>query len=131
MHQCGWQLVWSLTLLCYVLSSKYRLFKHEGYCIWDYDTFSLMSTYREYIPNTCTKLYFPDDYGNTLYMNTRPVAKGDITIGVYTDDLCTNPSKLTLQEYIQMFYEIKGDSEQGQKVARAWTKGNTTCQWRE
>lgn len=81
-----------------------------------------MSTYRETLPNSCKQLHLPDHNGNYLYMNIRPIAQGDITLGVYKDEFCTTPSKLSLQDYIEMFYNSEGDARKGQDIARAWTK---------
>ena len=81
-----------------------------------------MSTYREYLPNSCKQLHFPDNSGNTIYMHISPEAKGDISLKVYKDERCTLPAKLSIEEYIEMFYKKEGDSEKGQSIARAWTK---------
>lgn len=100
-----------------------QLFKHEGYCLWKSDTYDFMSTYREYFPTYCKELYYPDDDGNTLYVDVRPLPEGNVGMGVYTDDICTQLSKASsLQDYIKMFYDANGDAQTGKQIARAWTK---------
>jgi hypothetical protein len=100
-----------------------QLFKHQGYCLWDQTSYAKMYAYLEYIPSYCQKLYFPDDDGNTVYLDLEPLPGGDMTLGVYTDERCTKKSrKTTIQDYITMYYDLAGDYEKGQKVANAWTK---------
>lgn len=41
-----------------------QLFKHQGYCLWDEDTYEFMQEYREKWPTYCIQLYFPDEDGN-------------------------------------------------------------------
>jgi hypothetical protein len=69
-----------------------QLFKHQGYCIWnDQDIFELMYGNYDSWPDECTEteVYLAD--GTTaLYYDLKPVADGNMTIGLYTDARCTS-----------------------------------------
>lgn len=99
-----------------------QLFKHHGYCQWDEDTYDSMQTYRESWPTTCTALYYPDSDGNKLYSGLRPLAEGNITIGVYLNDQCTTDSGHTWADYIMIYYSsyYYSNSETGRTVAAKW-----------
>lgn len=99
-----------------------QLFKHHGYCQWDEDTYSFMQNYRERWPTTCTQLYRSDSEGNTLYMGLKPLPEGNITIGVYYNDQCTQQSTLSWSDYIMLYYNYYyyGNSAAGAKVAATW-----------
>ncbi|CAB9524683.1 hypothetical protein (Partial), partial [Seminavis robusta] len=99
-----------------------QLFKHQGYCLWSENTFEKMANFREYmVPYDCQQLYFPDDYGNTIYMAIAPQPMGDMTIAVYSDAMCTKQSRTTIQDYIMLFYDLQGNYDKGKQIASSWT----------
>ena len=101
-----------------------QLFKHQGYCLWNENQYEFMQTYQSYLPTYCKQLYYPDNHDNPLWVNVQPQPDANVGIAVYSDDKCTQISKHTsLEDYLQMFYEVNGDSAQkGKQMARAWTR---------
>ena len=61
-----------------------QLFKHEGYCAWFPDEYEFMQAHSEVWPEGCTSLNI-----HNLYMDLKPMPGGDWSIGVYTDQICT------------------------------------------
>lgn len=83
-----------------------QLFKHEGICLWnDDDVFDTMTTWMEEWPEECEKLDLSDDDGNTLYMSTAPLPEGNMTLGVYVDNSCTQLSSIDYTGYIARLYQ--------------------------
>lgn len=93
-----------------------QLFKHQGYCLWDADKqdgsgdsgdnngnsaddqysddYEFMTTLAENWVDGCTQHDSAvDSDGNALYYDTKPLAGGNITYGVYTDANCVTESK--------------------------------------
>ena len=110
-----------------------QLFKHEGYCLWDSNTYDIMSTYREMIPSYCRQLddvMFDNENENKnqqqqpLYMDLRPTVGGDIGLGIYSDSQCTVVAQdMSVEDYIIQYYKVQeGDETKGQVIADAWTK---------
>jgi len=66
-----------------------QLFKHEGVCVWGWDTYEFASGIRESLPNECTESKNADGEGNTLYYHVKPAMNGNITLGLYTDAKCS------------------------------------------
>ena len=99
-----------------------QLFKHEGYCVWDEDTYELMQGTREMWPTYCIQLRYSDLYGNTLYLHVLPQAEGNITMGIFSDEVCTQVSTTTnFTEYVYIFYEnYYGSSQYGVEAAQSW-----------
>jgi hypothetical protein len=109
-----------------------QLFKHEGYCIWDEDTYEVMQSQREEWPSECIKLYYSDSSGNTLYHHLQPQAEGNITLGIYTDEDCTQVSSTTsFFDYIVIWYTnyYYGTSAQAEKAISYWN--STITSWNE
>lgn len=84
-----------------------QLFKHEGMCIWnDEDVYDTMTTWMEKWPTQCKKLEMRDDYDNNLYLSTTPLPEGNMTLGIYTDNSCTQLSDyMDYEIYITRLYQ--------------------------
>jgi hypothetical protein len=69
-----------------------QLFKHEGVCLWnDDDTYDFMSETRESMwPQGCVQTGYNDDDGNYLYIDLKPTPNGNMTLGLYTDWICSS-----------------------------------------
>eukprot|EP00590_Aulacoseira_subarctica_P008386 CAMPEP_0172414770 /NCGR_PEP_ID=MMETSP1064-20121228/1394_1 /TAXON_ID=202472 /ORGANISM="Aulacoseira subarctica , Strain CCAP 1002/5" /LENGTH=640 /DNA_ID=CAMNT_0013151585 /DNA_START=81 /DNA_END=2003 /DNA_ORIENTATION=- len=76
-----------------------QLFKHQGVCIWGDDTYSFATTMRQNMPNRCKSTKQQLDDGSYLYYDTKPAADGNITLALYTDNMCS-------QEYIGTDYDV-------------------------
>uniref|UniRef100_A0A7S4NE05 Uncharacterized protein n=2 Tax=Odontella aurita TaxID=265563 RepID=A0A7S4NE05_9STRA len=76
-----------------------------------------MAKYLESFPSLssgCQGMYYPDSYGNSLYMGLKPLGQGNITIGMYWDDKCSVDSGLTLGDYVYIYYyNYYGDGSRG------------------
>lgn len=72
-----------------------QLFKHEGICVWDEDEiYEFMSEARENMwPEGCVQTAYTDAFGDYLYIDLKPTPAGNMTLGLYTDYICS-------QEYI-------------------------------
>jgi len=101
-----------------------QLFKHQGYCIWDSDTYESMESARERWPSYCWRLYyFYDDDGNSLYVDIQPMPEGNVTMGIYTDDLCSQVStSITWFDYLTSYYGTYGSEEQAEEAIAGWTE---------
>ena len=125
-----------------------QLFKHQGYCLWadqaamgsnneweeeqqegsgdgdnhnnNDETYEFMESYREWWPSYCRQLYYTAYDGSTLYMDLKPQAEGNISVGIYSDDLCATPSGYTFGDYIMMYYSYYGYQDKGQQVVETW-----------
>ena len=93
-----------------------QLFKHQGYCIWGEDEYEVMSEAREQLPSYCIQLYYPDDDGNTLYHHIQPEKEGNISLGIYSDEDCTQISYTTYVVFV---------SRESSNVPWAKTKSNS------
>ena len=72
----------------------------------------------------------PDYYGNNLYISTHPLPEGNMTLEIYTDNLCTMLSEeMNLEAYILNLYNYYGYNNQGQKVAEQYAEAIET--WNE
>mmetsp|Transcript_6680 Transcript_6680/g.7523 ORF Transcript_6680/g.7523 Transcript_6680/m.7523 type:complete len:737 (+) Transcript_6680:76-2286(+) len=100
-----------------------QLFKHQGYCLWDADKdgsnsdssdsedgdneesssdYNFMTTLAENWVAECTQHEsFVDANGNALYYDTKPLAAGFMTYGVYTDASCLTESDLTWSDILE------------------------------
>jgi hypothetical protein len=103
-----------------------QLFKHEGVCVWnDDDLYSFMSTARQnYWPEGCvqTNSYVKDSdtgYYSYLYLDLKPTYNGNMTYGLYTDEVCK--------------YEYKGSQVTVAYVAQSMglLYGSNLYQWNE
>merc|ERR1719217_227453 len=68
-----------------------QLFKHEGMCVWDEETYSFVKNARKAWPTGCVATGTTANVnGRTeyLYLNIRPVQYGRISFGLYTDEAC-------------------------------------------
>lgn len=66
-----------------------QLFKHQGVCIWDEDTYEAMQNMRELWPYGCTFSGLKSDEGELLFFDVRPEENANVTIGLYTDERCS------------------------------------------
>lgn len=88
-----------------------QLFKHEGVCVWGEDTYKFASEMRKNLPNQCKSSKVMDADGNYLYYAIKPEVQGNITIGLYTDALCSNEYEgsdydvWTLSGYSEYYFE--------------------------
>jgi hypothetical protein len=88
-----------------------QLFKHEGVCVWGEDTYKFASEMRKNLPNQCKSSKVMDADGNYLYYAIKPEVQGNITIGLYTDGLCSNEYEgsdydvWTLSGYSEYYFE--------------------------
>jgi hypothetical protein len=99
-----------------------QLFKHEGYCVWNSSAYSFMQNQREYWPTSCLRASLADSYGNTLYLHLLPGGDGNMTIGVFSDDKCTEESTTTtFSDYVVMYYVYNyGSEDKGTSAALSW-----------
>lgn len=65
------------------------LLKHQGACLWGDDTYKVVYKMKDKVPEGCksTKKTLAD--GSTLYYGAKPEADGNITLGLYTDNMCS------------------------------------------
>jgi hypothetical protein len=95
-------------LLGYFKELDYRewmeqTFKHMGECIWSYDQTTIMQTDRDIWPEYCSESTTPDEEtGEVLYYDMMPLPEGRITIGLYTDNICSTvyTGKYTTEEVL-------------------------------
>lgn len=68
-----------------------QLFKHEGVCIWTEDESDFMYEMEDLLPKGCYQTNYYDDEGDktTLYYGLMPLEDGDVTLGLYTDYMCS------------------------------------------
>lgn len=110
-----------------------QLFKHHGYCQWDEDTYDVMEEMIEkWADGGCQKLGYPDPNGNTLYKATKPLPEGNLTIGLYYNEQCTQDSGMLWSDYIITYYNMKYQNSyyyysyaaQGKTEAAEWDANN-------
>jgi len=92
-----------------------QLFKHQGYCVWDSDTYEAMQEFRENMVSGCraigTYIYGSYQY---VYLDVKPLAEGNITHALYEDDQCTQESETTFKQFLISYYSYYyGDSSTG------------------
>jgi hypothetical protein len=65
------------------------LLKHQGACLWDDDKYKIVYKMKYTNPEGCksTKKTLAD--GTPLYYGAKPQAGGNITLGLYTDNMCS------------------------------------------
>jgi hypothetical protein len=66
-----------------------QLFKHEGKCVWSDDEYSFMKNARKAWPTGCVLSDATTISGRPIYYALQPVQGGKMTMGLYTDDKCT------------------------------------------
>ena len=66
-----------------------QLFKHQGVCVWGWDTYDFASDMRRSLPEGCTQTELTDSKGNKLYYDIKPAKHANITLGLYTDAMCS------------------------------------------
>jgi hypothetical protein len=72
----------------------------------------------------------PDYYGNTLYIDMHPLPEGNMTLEIYTDNMCTMLSdEMNLEAYILNLYNYYGYSNKGKQVAADYAEAIET--WNE
>ena len=80
------------------------LIKHHGSCTWDDNTQQLMANSYQSWPEECT--YVASFYDQHLYLDVKPLLKGKMSIGLYSDNQCTatyEGDNISLQQAIQMY----------------------------
>jgi hypothetical protein len=65
-----------------------QLFKHEGMCVWSDEQYSFMKNAREVWPRGCTTTGSTTENGDPIYYDLKPMAKGQIAVGLYLDSQC-------------------------------------------
>ncbi|GKY98948.1 hypothetical protein MPSEU_000850600 [Mayamaea pseudoterrestris] len=65
-----------------------QLFKHAGYCNWSNDVYEFMKDRYDDWPEGCEDTDATDENGNSLYLDLKPSAGGNLTLALYTDDIC-------------------------------------------
>ncbi len=101
-----------------------QLLKHEGVCVWGEDTYKFASKMREKIPIGCAKSKYTDSQGNYLYYDAKPVSNGNITVGLYTDSLCTveyqgsNVDAYTVTGYSEQYFEAFNEALDTWKICQ-------------
>ena len=65
-----------------------QLFKHAGYCMWNYKTYQWMQTYREAWPEGCVQTSSKTPSGRYLYTDLKPTLGGNMTLALYSDSDC-------------------------------------------
>lgn len=65
-----------------------QLFKHEGYCLWDEDTYEFMHSNYDAWPEGCTQSKATSSSGDSLYIDLMPSPGGSMAFALYTDDVC-------------------------------------------
>ena len=66
-----------------------QLFKHQGVCVWGEETYKFASEMRRKMPNGCTSTKSTTESGDLLYYHLKPERQGNITLGLYTDSICS------------------------------------------
>ena len=67
-----------------------QLFKHAGVCYWGKENFEVASDMREALPTECQKTSYVAN-GNYLYVDVKPTTNAGLSLGLYTDSLCSQP----------------------------------------
>lgn len=65
-----------------------QLFKHAGYCNWSNDVYDFMKERYDDWPEGCQDTDSTDEQGNSLYLDLKPAAGGNLTLALYTDSIC-------------------------------------------
>lgn len=98
-----------------------QLFKHEGICVWnDADLYDFMSDARESSwPQGCvsTGMAIKNKYysngGSYLYLDLKPTWNGNMTYGLYTDEICKTDyegTDITAEDVAKYLGLLYGDS---------------------
>lgn len=66
-----------------------QLFKHEGMCVWSEEEYAFMKSARNTWPRGCSLTGTKTTDGQALYFDLKPLPKGRITVGLYSDSQCT------------------------------------------
>eukprot|EP00934_Nitzschia_sp_Nitz4_P005262 Nitzschia sp. Nitz4//scaffold103_size77763//34328//36057//NITZ4_005443-RA/size77763-snap-gene-0.56-mRNA-1//-1//CDS//3329532322//5252//frame0 len=66
-----------------------QLFKHEGMCVWTEEEYAFMKNARKSWPQGCSYTGSQTSDGDPLYFDIKPMSKGRIAVGLYTDTKCT------------------------------------------
>ena len=95
-----------------------QLFKHQGYCIWNHEgVFEFMYGYYNAWPRECTAAPSSAEDGTPLYYEMKPVADGNMTIGLYTDQRCAveYQGELAVDEVLgNLAIQVGGDGNNNQ-----------------
>ena len=65
-----------------------QLFKHAGVCYWGWDNYEIAANMRESLPNECQKTGYKFN-GMYLYSDVKPSQNAGISMGLYTDESCS------------------------------------------
>lgn len=86
----NWQLLGFFKQPYYASEWFEQLFKHQGYCLWNSDTYSFMQTNYAAWPEYCTDTGLTVDNGEgeqvQLYVDLMPGI--NMQLGLYTDSIC-------------------------------------------
>jgi hypothetical protein len=100
-----------------------QLFKHAGVCFWGWDNYQTAATMRELLPERCTKTEFKT-LGKNLYMHVRPTQNAGLTLGLYTDDMCSNVYETKSYDV----FSLVGTTESYFNTFNTLLNGYKTCQ---
>ena len=117
------------TLLAYFKEPDYdewfdQLFDYEADCVWTDNEFKSMQQNRETWPTDCTATGYSDKYNNSIYMDVKPAAYGDMDIGFYIDELCLNETTDGTMNANKIFKGMNYGDDIG-----AWTLEAELEQW--
>jgi hypothetical protein len=101
-------------LLAYFKEPKYadewmeQLFKHEGVCVWTDEEYLFMQDERTVWPEKCTALNY-----NGLYYDVKPLSGGRMTLGVYTENTCTQEytGRENVLHILKTYVDTYGDND--------------------
>ena len=65
-----------------------QLFKHAGVCYWGWDNYAIASSMREALPGECKQTDYKVN-GKYLYVDVKPTQNAGISMGLYTDNKCS------------------------------------------
>jgi hypothetical protein len=108
-------------LLGYFKEPKYadewmeQLFKHLGICVWTDEEYQFMQDEREVWPDQCTSLNGDNNNGyNGLYYDVKPLSGGRMTLGLYTENTCTQEytGKENVLDILKTYVEAYGEDDE-------------------
>lgn len=65
-----------------------QLFKHAGVCYWGWDNYEIAANMRKSLPTKCQKTAYKFN-GMYLYSDVKPIQDAGISMGLYTDESCS------------------------------------------
>ena len=108
-----------------------QLFKHAGVCIWTDNEYSFMDVDRTLWPCACTNTYATGENGNYLYYDTKPMQEGRISLGLYTDDRCSEDymGSMNVAEVLEAY--VSGDQFNSGDSGNAYELEEGLAKWND